>query len=135
MVLRLQTNHHVNIYYFTVMIQYTNNVGCCKLRIDIYIYIYILVLHCSVRISYHLGSILFSICVLFWIHGSLQSGLLFPDSRIREKRQIIMLESKEKRKVEKPRLPRTAKKVDSNSIVNTMAEMGVDIEDNEQVRV
>ncbi|KAK2142393.1 hypothetical protein LSH36_962g00043 [Paralvinella palmiformis] len=52
---------------------------------------------------------------------------------IREKRQIIMLESKEKRKVEKPRLPRTAKKVDSNSIVNTMAEMGVDIEDNEQM--
>ena len=44
-----------------------------------------------------------------------------------------MLESKEKRKIEKPRLPRTAKKVDANSIVKTMAELGVVVEDNDEV--
>lgn len=48
--------------------------------------------------------------------------------KIREKRKIIVLESREKRKVEKPRIPRTAKKVDKQRLENEMEDLGVEIE-------
>ena len=55
--------------------------------------------------------------------------------RIRERRQLIYMESKEKRKVEKPRMPRTAKKVSSKDLINQMDDMGVEIKDNEEVTI
>ena len=53
--------------------------------------------------------------------------------RIREKRQLKVMESREKRKVEKPRMPRTAKKVERKRLEGEMAEMGVDIENPDEV--
>lgn len=55
-------------------------------------------------------------------------------SRIREKRKIVMLESREKRKVEKPRLPRTAKKMLASKMEKTMEDLGVEFEDKNDVR-
>ncbi|XP_063424181.1 GTP-binding protein 4-like [Mytilus trossulus] len=48
--------------------------------------------------------------------------------RIREKRKIIVLESREKRTIEKPRLPRTAKKLDTKRMTSEMGELGVDVD-------
>ena len=39
-----------------------------------------------------------------------------------------MMESREKRKVEKPRLPRTAKKLDTHKMAQEMGELGVDVD-------
>ncbi|VDI24779.1 Hypothetical predicted protein, partial [Mytilus galloprovincialis] len=47
---------------------------------------------------------------------------------IREKRKIIVLESREKRTIEKPRLPRTAKKLDTKRMTSEMGELGVDVD-------
>ncbi|CAC5358662.1 NOG1 [Mytilus coruscus] len=48
--------------------------------------------------------------------------------RIREKRKLIVLESREKRTIEKPRLPRTAKKLDTKRMTSEMGELGVDVD-------
>ena len=48
--------------------------------------------------------------------------------RIREKRVLKVMESREKRKVETPRLPRTAKKVPSTRMESEMAELGVPVD-------
>lgn len=56
-------------------------------------------------------------------------------SRIREKRKLVMMESREKRKVEKPRLPRTAKKMVASQMEKTMEDLGVEFEDKSGVRV
>ncbi|CAD5123844.1 DgyrCDS12150 [Dimorphilus gyrociliatus] len=55
--------------------------------------------------------------------------------KIREKRKIITLESREKRKIEKPRLPRTAKKIDTGDIQKELGELGLDIEDNDKTHL
>ena len=39
-----------------------------------------------------------------------------------------MMESREKRKVERPRLPRTAKKLDTNKMAKEMGDLGVDVD-------
>ena len=44
-----------------------------------------------------------------------------------------MLESREKRKVEKPKLPRTAKKLNTKRMTEEMGELGVDIDTGEEV--
>ena len=44
-----------------------------------------------------------------------------------------MMESKEKRTVEKPRLPRTAKKLNVKRMAAEMGELGLEIEDGEEV--
>ena len=48
--------------------------------------------------------------------------------RIREKRNLAILESREKRRIEKPRLPRTAKKVSADVVEQTMGDLGVEID-------
>ena len=48
--------------------------------------------------------------------------------RIREKRILKVMESREKRKVETPRLPRTAKKVQAQKMETDMAELGVAVD-------
>ena len=48
--------------------------------------------------------------------------------RIREKRILKVMESREKRKVETPRLPRTAKKVRAGKMETEMAELGVTVD-------
>ncbi len=45
----------------------------------------------------------------------------------------MILESREKRKVEKPKLPRTAKKLDTNKMKGEMEELGVEVEDQGEV--
>ena len=50
-------------------------------------------------------------------------------TRIREKRQLITMESRERKKCAKPRLPRSAKKLDANRMEKEMEELGVDISD------
>ena len=44
-----------------------------------------------------------------------------------------MMESKEKRTIEKPRLPRTAKKLNVKRMAAEMGELGLEIEDGEEV--
>ena len=44
-----------------------------------------------------------------------------------------MMESQEKRTVEKPRLPRTAKKLNVKRMAAEMGELGLEIEDGEDV--
>ena len=44
------------------------------------------------------------------------------------------MESREKRKVTKPRLPRTAKKLDTNRMTKEMGELGVDVDVHGDVR-
>ena len=56
-------------------------------------------------------------------------------ARIREKRKLIMMESKEKRTVEKPRLPRTAKKLNVKRMAAEMGELGLEIEDGEESHI
>ena len=46
-----------------------------------------------------------------------------------------MMESREKRKVEKPRLPRTAKKLDTNKMAAEMGDLGVDVDTKGDVSV
>ncbi len=55
--------------------------------------------------------------------------------RIKDKRKIMILESREKRKVEKPKLPRTAKKLDTNRMKGEMEELGVEVEDQGDVSI
>jgi len=50
-------------------------------------------------------------------------------AKIKEKRKIITMESREKRKVEKPRLPRTAKRIDTDRMKKEMGDLGLDVED------
>ncbi|XP_060074970.1 GTP-binding protein 4-like [Ylistrum balloti] len=49
--------------------------------------------------------------------------------KIKEKRKIMMIESREKRRINKPRLPKKAQKIDTKSMVTDMEEMGVEIEE------
>lgn len=51
--------------------------------------------------------------------------------QIREKKKIMILESREKRKVEKPRLPRTAKKIQTKTMESELGERGVDVDSSE----
>ena len=56
-------------------------------------------------------------------------------AKIREKRQLITLESREKRKVEKPKLPRTAKKLDTKRMTAEMGELGVDVDMGDETHI
>lgn len=47
--------------------------------------------------------------------------------KIREKRQLKIVQSREKRIVERPQLPRTAKKLDTQRMGREMGELGVDV--------
>ena len=40
----------------------------------------------------------------------------------------MMMEARERRKVEKPRLPRTAKKLDTSRMTREMGDLGVDVD-------
>lgn len=51
---------------------------------------------------------------------------------IREKRKLITLESREKKTVEKPRLPRTAKKLSVKRMEKEMEDLGVEIQDKDE---
>lgn len=51
---------------------------------------------------------------------------------IREKRQLITLESSRKKTIQKPRLPRTAKKLDVKRMEMEMEELGVEIENKDE---
>ena len=53
--------------------------------------------------------------------------------RIRERRKLQILESREKRKVEKPRLPRTAKKIQTKKMEAELGQLGVEIEPDDDV--
>ena len=67
------------------------------------------------------------------MHTYVRSSMyLFLLIRIREKRQLITLESRERKKCAKPRLPRSAKKLDANRMEKEMEELGVDISDQVQ---
>ena len=47
--------------------------------------------------------------------------------RIRDKRKLKIMASREKRRIETPRLPRTAKRVRASSVRTEMADLGVDM--------
>ncbi|XP_069119570.1 GTP-binding protein 4-like [Argopecten irradians] len=49
--------------------------------------------------------------------------------KIKEKRKIMVIESREKRRINKPRLPKKAKKVDTNDMVANLEDMGVEMEE------
>lgn len=53
-------------------------------------------------------------------------------AKIRHKRQIITLESGEKRRIQRPRVPRTAKKIDSKKMEESMEALGVEIENKDE---
>ncbi|KAL4229360.1 Nucleolar GTP-binding protein 1 [Mactra antiquata] len=53
-------------------------------------------------------------------------------SRIREKRQLITLESGEKRRIQRPRVPRTAKKIDVKQMEESMEELGVEMDGSDE---
>ena len=53
--------------------------------------------------------------------------------RIREKRKLIVMESREKRKVEKPRMPRTGKKMDTDRMKDELGELGLEVDSDEEV--
>ncbi|XP_060572801.1 GTP-binding protein 4-like [Ruditapes philippinarum] len=53
-------------------------------------------------------------------------------AKIRNKRQIITLESGEKRRIQRPRVPRTAKKIDSKKMEESMEALGVEIENKDE---
>ena len=55
--------------------------------------------------------------------------------RIRERRKLQIIESREKRKVEKPRLPRTAKKIQTKKMEAELGQIGLEIEHDEEVSV
>ncbi|OWF41124.1 nucleolar GTP-binding protein 1-like [Mizuhopecten yessoensis] len=48
--------------------------------------------------------------------------------KIKEKRKIMIVESREKRRINKPRLPKKATKIDTKDMANDMGEMGVEVE-------
>jgi len=48
--------------------------------------------------------------------------------KIRAKRKVQILESREKRKVETPRLPRTAKKITTSKMSSELGELGIEVE-------
>lgn len=52
--------------------------------------------------------------------------------QIRTKKTIMKIESHEKRKVEKPRLPRTARKISTSELQSQMDNVGVDIDKSEE---
>jgi len=52
-------------------------------------------------------------------------------SKIREKRKIKIVESREKRRVEGPRVPRTAKKISSDKMQSELGDLGVEFEEPE----
>lgn len=54
-------------------------------------------------------------------------------NRIREKRQIIVMESREKRRVEKSRMPRTGRKVNPNEMEEELGKLGVDFDSSKEV--
>lgn len=51
---------------------------------------------------------------------------------IREKRQLITLESRRKKTIQKPRLPRTAKKLDIKRMESEIEDLGVEIQDKDE---
>lgn len=53
--------------------------------------------------------------------------------RIRERRKLQIMESREKRKVEKPRMPRTAKKIQTKRMETELGQIGLEIEPDEDV--
>ena len=53
--------------------------------------------------------------------------------RIRERRKLQIIESREKRKVEKPRVPRTAKKIQTKKMETQLGQLGLEIEQDEAV--
>jgi nucleolar GTP-binding protein len=53
--------------------------------------------------------------------------------QIRDKRKIAILESREKRKVETPRLPRTAKKIETKKMETELEGLGIELEQDEGV--
>ncbi|KAK3106433.1 hypothetical protein FSP39_019818 [Pinctada imbricata] len=55
--------------------------------------------------------------------------------KIREKRKIIVMESREKRKVEKPRLPRTALKATKRKMEEELGELGIEIESDSETHI
>jgi hypothetical protein len=54
--------------------------------------------------------------------------------RIRTKKAIIKQTSNEKRTIEKPRLPRTARKMSTTELVDQMDAVGVDVDKSDEVR-
>ena len=73
---------------------------------------------------------------MWWLCSSTIIPIFYGSSlsyRIREKRKLAILESRERRRLEGPKLPRTAKKVDLNEMGEKMEELGVelDMEDEE----
>lgn len=56
-------------------------------------------------------------------------------NRIREKKRLMILESREKRRIEKPRLPRTAKKIQMKTMETELGELGVEVDAGENVGV
>lgn len=52
--------------------------------------------------------------------------------RIRQKRKLKIVTSREKRRVEKPRMPRTAKKIDPKTMVAEMGQLGVVIDQDDE---
>jgi len=55
--------------------------------------------------------------------------------RIRERRKLQIIESREKRKVEKPRLPRTAKKIQTKKMETQLGQLGLEIEPDAEVSI
>ena len=53
--------------------------------------------------------------------------------RIRNKRKLIMMESREKRRVEKPQVPRSAKRVSSKQMQGELEDLGIEMDEKEQV--
>ncbi len=54
--------------------------------------------------------------------------------RIVDKRKLMVMESREKRRIEKPRVPRTATKLDTQRMSAEMGELGVDVNMDDEVR-
>jgi len=48
---------------------------------------------------------------------------------------LIVMESREKRRVEKPKLPRTAKKLNTKKMASEMEELGVEVDDGEETHL
>merc|ERR1719402_1706149 len=49
-------------------------------------------------------------------------------AKIREKRKIMVMESKEKRRIEKPRIGRAAKRMDMTAMKSELGELGIEME-------
>jgi len=47
---------------------------------------------------------------------------------IRERQQLKIIASREKRRIEKPRMPRTAKKITEKEMKTTMSEVNLDVD-------